>query len=63
MTAGPPGNVLGARGAGRTGVLLPPVGVPEITAVAEGGERMPPKTTFFWPKPRTGIVFRSLTEP
>jgi uncharacterized protein (DUF1015 family) len=51
-----------ASGRAQAGVLLPPVGVPEITAVAEGGERMPPKTTFFWPKPRTGIVFRSLTE-
>lgn len=52
-----------ASGRAQAGVLLPPVGVAEITAVAEGGERMPPKTTFFWPKPRTGIVFRSLREP
>jgi uncharacterized protein (DUF1015 family) len=57
-------NVLAAVASGRAqaGVLLPPVGVPEITQVAEGGERMPPKTTFFWPKPRTGMVFRSLSE-
>jgi uncharacterized protein (DUF1015 family) len=42
------------------GVLLRPVTVEQISAVADEGERMPPKTTFFWPKPRTGIVFRSL---
>lgn len=56
------GNVLAAVSSGRAqaGVLLRPVGVPEITQVAEGGDRMPPKTTFFWPKPRTGVVFRSL---
>ena len=42
------------------GVLLAPVTVEQIAAVADACDRMPPKTTFFWPKPRTGIVFRSL---
>jgi uncharacterized protein (DUF1015 family) len=28
--------------------------------VADAGARMPPKTTFFSPKPLTGLVFRSL---
>jgi uncharacterized protein (DUF1015 family) len=41
-------------------VLLRPATVEQIAAVSHGGERMPPKTTFFWPKPRTGIVFRPL---
>ena len=27
------------------------------------GKRMPPKTTYFHPKPRTGMVFRSLDLP
>ena len=49
-----------ASGRAQAGVLLRPVGVAEIAEVAEGGDRMPPKTTFFAPKPRTGIVFRSL---
>ena len=55
-------NVLDAVGTGRAqaGVLLRPVTVAQIAAVADEGERMPPKTTFFWPKLRTGIVFRSL---
>jgi len=41
------------------GVLLRPVTVDQIAAVAHARDRMPPKTTFFWPKPRTGIVFRT----
>jgi uncharacterized protein (DUF1015 family) len=36
------------------------VSVAQIEAVAEAGLRMPPKTTFFQPKPLTGLVFRSL---
>ena len=41
-------------------VLLRPVTVEQIGAVGEGGVRMPAKTTFFWPKPRTGMVLREL---
>jgi|SRR5579875_519276 len=33
--------------------------VAQIAATARGGERMPPKTTFFWPKPRSGMVLRA----
>lgn len=44
------------------GVLLPPVTVDEIATVAAAGERMPPKTTFFWPKARTGIVMRRFVD-
>jgi len=49
-----------AAGEAVAGVLLRPATVPQIEATAHTGERMPPKTTFFWPKPRTGFVFRSL---
>jgi uncharacterized protein (DUF1015 family) len=49
-----------AAGEADAGVLLRPATVAQIAATAHGGERMPPKTTFFWPKPRTGFVFRSL---
>jgi uncharacterized protein (DUF1015 family) len=45
---------------GTTGVLLRPATVDQIASVAHGGERMPPKTTFFYPKPRTGLVYRGL---
>lgn len=41
-------------------VLIRPVTVAAIEANAHGGRRMPPKSTFFHPKPRTGIVFRPL---
>lgn len=56
------GQVVDAVESGRAdaGVLLRPATVAQITAIAHGGERMPPKTTFFHPKPRTGMVFRSL---
>ena len=56
------GHVVDAVESGRAdaGVLLRPATVTQITAIAHGGERMPPKTTFFHPKPRTGMVFRSL---
>ncbi len=40
--------------------LLQSVGVETIRAAAEAGIRMPQKTTFFAPKPRTGMVMRSL---
>ena len=57
------GAVLAAVADGRAdaGVLLRPVTVGQIAAVAEARDRMPPKTTFFSPKPRTGVVFRSLS--
>lgn len=47
-------------GAAQVGVLLRPVTIDQIIDIAEGGEKMPPKSTFFAPKPRTGVVFRSI---
>ncbi|MGP0109514.1 MAG: DUF1015 family protein [Acidimicrobiales bacterium] len=44
-------------------VLLRPVSVGQIAEWARNGRRMPPKTTYFRPKPRTGMVFRTLEEP
>ena len=49
-----------AKGAVEAAILLRPVSVEAIKAVAEAGLRMPQKTTFFQPKPLTGLVFRSL---
>lgn len=48
------------KGAAHAAVLLRPVTVAQIRAAAFAGVRMPEKTTFFSPKPRTGMVFRSL---
>ncbi len=51
-----------ATGHADAAVLLRPVTVETIRAAAAAGLRMPEKTTFFAPKPRTGMVFRSLDE-
>jgi uncharacterized protein (DUF1015 family) len=45
---------------GALGVLLRPATVDQIAATAHAGKLMPPKTTFFAPKPKTGTVFRML---
>ena len=47
-------------GEAQAGVLLRPVAMNHIGAAAAAGRRMPEKTTFFSPKPRTGMVFRRL---
>ncbi|HWJ98641.1 MAG TPA: DUF1015 family protein, partial [Acidimicrobiales bacterium] len=49
-----------ASGAADWAVLIRPVTVAAIEDNAHSGKRMPPKSTFFYPKPRTGIVFRTL---
>lgn len=48
------------KGHADAAVLLRAVDVETIRAAAAAGIRMPEKTTFFTPKPRTGMVFRSL---
>ncbi|MEX0756233.1 MAG: DUF1015 domain-containing protein [Actinomycetota bacterium] len=47
-------------GAARTAYLLPPTTPERIRDVVATGRRMPQKSTFFWPKPRTGMVLRPL---
>ncbi len=51
-----------AAGEADAAILLAPVTVEQIRAAAKARVRMPQKTTFFAPKPRTGLVFRSLDE-
>jgi uncharacterized protein (DUF1015 family) len=48
------------KGVVSAAILCSPVSVAQTRAAAEARMRMPQKTTFFWPKPRTGMVFRSL---
>lgn len=40
--------------------FLPPTTPDRIRKVVERGERLPQKSTFFWPKPRTGVVMMPL---
>jgi uncharacterized protein (DUF1015 family) len=47
-------------GAAAAAVLIRPVSVAEIERTAREGALMPPKSTFFTPKLRTGLVIRSL---
>jgi hypothetical protein len=48
------------KGDADAALLLRAVTVEQIRAAAFAGLRMPEKTTFFEPKPRTGMVMRSL---
>ncbi len=45
-----------ARGRATASLLLNPTKVGEVRAVAAAGERMPHKSTYFFPKPLTGLV-------
>ncbi len=51
-----------ATGEAQAGVLLRPVAMRHIGAAAAAGRRMPEKTTFFHPNPRTGMAYRRMGE-
>ncbi|MBP3957483.1 DUF1015 domain-containing protein [Gemmata sp. G18] len=40
--------------------LVPPVAMSHVEQISEHGEKMPPKSTYFYPKLLTGLVFNSL---
>jgi len=48
------------KGGADAAILLAPVTVGQIRAAALAGVRMPQKTTYFAPKPRSGLVYRPL---
>ncbi len=48
------------RGEASLAVLLAPTPVESVTRIALEGEAMPPKSTYFFPKPRSGTVMRLL---
>ena len=54
--------VRAARRAHGVAVLMRPVAVSDVLALAAEGERMPRKSTSFGPKPRTGLVLRILDD-
>lgn len=49
-----------ARGEGELAVLLNPPRVTEVKNVARAGDRMPHKSTYFYPKPLTGLVINTM---
>jgi len=49
-------------GNARYAVLLNPVPVGRVLDIADSGERMPQKSTFFFPKVPTGIVFNAVED-
>jgi uncharacterized protein (DUF1015 family) len=42
-----------------TAVILKPLAIADVLAIAAEGERVPRKSTSFGPKPRTGLVLRT----
>ena len=40
--------------------LLNPIGVRSVKAIADAGDRAHPKSTYFYPKPPTGLVIHRL---
>jgi uncharacterized protein (DUF1015 family) len=57
----PDGAVAALDGGYDAAFLLRPTPVDAVRAVAAAGETMPPKSTFFYPKLPTGIVFNPLS--
>jgi uncharacterized protein (DUF1015 family) len=51
-----------ADGTGTGALLLNATKVNEVRAVAEAGERMPHKSTYFYPKPLTGLVINVMED-
>lgn len=49
-------------GRARYAVLLNPVPVDDVLDLAEAGERMPQKSTFFFPKVPTGLLFNPIED-
>ncbi|HVA04518.1 MAG TPA: DUF1015 domain-containing protein [Acidimicrobiales bacterium] len=49
-------------GSADAALLLRPVTVEQISEWAHARKRMPPKSTYFYPKPRTGMVFRTVED-
>jgi uncharacterized protein (DUF1015 family) len=51
-------EVAAAVAAGTVAFLLAPIPIKEVVDAAVAGRVMPPKSTLFWPKPRTGLLLR-----
>ena len=49
------------EGAGEAAFILNPVRIEQLRAIALNGEKMPPKSTYFYPKALSGIALYKLT--
>jgi uncharacterized protein (DUF1015 family) len=49
------------QGEFQAGLFMNPTGLDQVREIAFGGERMPQKATFFYPKLPTGLVFHDLS--
>ena len=47
-------------GDGSAAFILPPTHVDQVRRVIQEGGMLPQKSTYFWPKPRTGMVLRPI---
>ena len=59
-TAGLDELIRRCEAADRIGFVMYPLSVDELLAVADESSRMPPKSSFFYPKPRAGAFLRVL---
>jgi uncharacterized protein (DUF1015 family) len=51
------------QGRAKYAIILNPVPVTGVLDIADMGERMPQKSTFFYPKVPTGLLFNALDDP
>jgi uncharacterized protein (DUF1015 family) len=49
------------KGEAQLAALIPPVSMAQVAEIARDREMMPPKSTYFYPKLLSGLVFNSLT--
>jgi len=49
-----------AKGEGELAIILNPPKITEVKDVARAGDRMPHKSTYFYPKPLTGLVINKM---
>lgn len=54
-------EALVSSGEATAAYLLPPTKVERVWEIVGNGGRLPQKSTYFWPKPRTGLVIRPLS--
>ncbi|MYE55767.1 MAG: DUF1015 domain-containing protein, partial [Acidimicrobiaceae bacterium] len=59
-TAGLDELIRRCEAADRIGFVMYPLSVDELLAVADENSKMPPKSSFFYPKPRAGAFLRVL---